>query len=134
MYFIIDEPDPPKLEVENKEINETVKRKKDDRITIFCLVNDRGNPKGTLRWNKSSGAMALDKVNEVSSTNLSLDFMSLRKQDTGNYTCSIGNEVRIQKKSFLLIVLGEVSSDWYYLLLRENWIVRKVPNFKISKG
>ena len=134
MYFIIDEPDPPKLEVENKEINETVKRKKDDRITIFCLVNDRRNPKGTLRWNKSSGAMALDKVNKVSSTNLSLDFMSLKKQDTGNYTCSIGNEVRIQKKSFQLIVLGEVSSDWYYLLLRENWIVRKVPNFKISKG
>lgn len=134
MYFIIDEPDPPKLEVENNEINETVKRKRDDRITIFCLVNDRGNPEGTLQWNKSSSAMALDNVNEVSLTNLSLDFVSLKKQDTGNYTCSIGNEVRIQKKSFQLIVLGEVSSDWYYLLLRKNWIVRKVPNFKISNG
>ena len=134
MYFIIDEPDPPKLEVENNEINETVKRKRDDRITIFCLVNDRGNPEGTLQWNKSSSAMALDNVNEVSLTNLSLDFVSLKKQDTGNYTCSIGNEVRIQKKSFQLIVLGEVSSDWYYLLLRKNWIVRKVPNLKNSKG
>lgn len=134
MYFIIDEPDPPKLEVENNDINETVKRKRDDRITIFCLVNDRGNPEGTLQWNKSSSAMALDNVNEVSLTNLSLDFVSLKKQDTGNYTCSIGNEVRIQKKSFQLIVLGEVSSDWYYLLLRKNWIVRKVPNFKISNG
>ena len=134
MYFIIDEPDPPKLEVENNEINETVKRKRDDRITIFCLVNDRGNPEGTLQWNKSSSAMALDNVNEVSLTNLSLDFVSLKKQDTGNYTRSIGNEVRIQKKSFQLIVLGEVSSDWYYLLLRKNWIVRKVPNFKISNG
>ena len=134
LYFFIDEPGRLKFEVENQEIHETVKRKRGDRIAIICVVNDRGNPKGTLQWNKSSSVMALDNVNQVSLTTISLDFINLKKQDNGTYTCSIGNEVGIQKKSFQLVVLGEVSSEWYHLLLRENLIIRNVPSSESSKS
>ena len=73
-------------------------------------------------------------VTQVSPTVLSLDFISLKKEDNGTYTCSIGNEIGFQKKSFQFVVLGEVSSNWYHLSLRENWIGRNFAIFKTSKS
>ena len=50
-------------------------------------------------------------VTQVSPTVLSLDFISLKKEDNGTYTSSIGNEVGVQNNSFQLVVFGEVSSS-----------------------
>ena len=111
LCFIIDKPDPLRLEVENNEISQIVQRKRGDNISIFCRVNDRGIPKGALQWNKTSSVLVGGNVTQVSPTVLSLDFIRLKKEDNGTYTCSIGNEVGFQKKSFQFVVLGEVSSN-----------------------
>ena len=109
--FIIDKPDPLRLEIENNEISEIVQRKRGDSISIFCRENDRGNPKGALQWNKTSSVVVGGNVAQVSPTALILDFISLKKEDNGTYTCSIGNEIGFQKNSFQFVVLGEVSSN-----------------------
>ena len=110
-FFITDEPDPLKLEAENKEIHEIVQKKRGDIFVTFCRVNDRGNPKGALQWKRRSNDIAVYSVSQITPTILSLEFIILKRQHNGTYTCNIGNEIGIQKKSFQLIVFGELSSD-----------------------
>lgn len=112
LHFLIDKPDPLRLQVENNDINEIVQKKRGDPLTVFCIGNDLGNPSETLQWFKSSSVMAINNTFSVSPTILSLDFKNgLMKENNGTYTCRIANEVGSQEKSFQLVVLGKVSLE-----------------------
>ena len=111
LHFLIDKPDPLRLQVGNNDINEIVQKKRGDLLTVFCVGNNLGNPKETLQWFKGSSVMAINNTSSVSPTILSLNFNGLTKENNGTYTCRIANEVGSQEKSFQLVVLGKVSLE-----------------------
>ena len=74
-----------------------------------CIADFLGYPRGTYKWLKEGSDLSnsASAVVKHSSTFVILLFPGLKKNENGNYTCSITNSAGAQSKSFELLVFGK---------------------------
>ena len=75
--------------------------KLNDNVLVWCATLNYGNPKSRLRWFRNN------EVKPMSFLSVGLTINSVKRNDTGNYTCKTINVAGEMSKTYELIVFGK---------------------------
>lgn len=84
----------------------------ENNYTIKCETEDIGVPPGILKWFRNSHQENLLPSKKQKMTLVSHNFPTIKREDTGVYTCTAWNSIGRVSKTVLLKVLGKKGATY----------------------
>ena len=88
---------------------EWIKKKKGGKLSVICTTENMRYYSSSFNWFKGNSGLPNTTDLVRHSSFLTLNFKSLRLEDSGKYSCNITDDETIQGKGFQLTVFGRWS-------------------------